>query len=139
MSSSASAAAAASTAQGSSSSAAAAGNNSTSGVGLAAPLLASPGRAAAAAATAAASGSSGSSGSSSSCLDALISKHSFPEDLDRGLASVRKEEHEKRVSWKGTNDGSFDGAFDGRSYLDDLIPRYQFYVLKPSAGLLNDG
>ncbi len=38
--------------------------------------------------------------SSSACtqLDALVSKHSFPEDLSKGLEAVKREEHEKRVS-----------------------------------------
>ena len=34
---------------------------------------------------------------SKSQLEALIAKHSFPQDLDKALAQLRAEDHEKRV------------------------------------------
>lgn len=58
-------------------------SGSTSSKPLAKPVLASP--------------SQMESAESRSTLDGLVSKHSFPEDLEKGLANVRKDDHEKRV------------------------------------------
>ena len=34
---------------------------------------------------------------SNSAVEGLVSKHLFPEELDRAVDSVRREEHEKRI------------------------------------------